>query len=54
VKPWVFAELAEESGEIGDGKFAPSAVHQLDRLAALEIDAGNQHGSRTSTPLSRK
>jgi hypothetical protein len=26
-------------------------VNQLDGLAALQIDARNQHGSRTSTPL---
>jgi hypothetical protein len=26
-------------------------MHQLDGLAPLQIDAGNQHDRRTSTPL---
>src|SRR5262249_31103436 len=48
VKPFVVAKAVEEAEDIGDGEFATAAVDELDGLAALQIDAGNQHERRTS------
>ena len=41
-------EFFEEAEDVGDGQFAAAAVDELNGLAALQIDAGNQHGRRTS------
>ena len=33
--------LAEMMARVGNGKFAATALHELDRLAGLQIDAGD-------------
>src|ERR1700731_5503372 len=50
VQPGIFLEFLQEAEDVGDGKFALPPVNQLNRLSVLQIDAGNQHGRRTSTP----
>ena len=49
VQPGIGFEFFQQAKDIGDSQFAFAAVDQLDGLAALQIDAGNQHGRRTST-----
>ena len=48
VQPFVVAEFVELRVYVGNGEFAAAAVDELDGLAGLEIDAGDQHGRRTS------
>src|ERR1700730_3835375 len=50
VQPGIFFEFPEKPEDVGDSKLAPPPVNQLNRLPVLQIDAGNQHGRRTSTP----
>src|SRR4029077_3405085 len=50
VQPGIILEFLQEAENIGDREFALPPVHQLNGLSALKINAGNQHGSRTSTP----
>ena len=52
MKPGVMAEAVEQAQNIGHGEFALAAVHELHGLAILQVNAGNQHGRRTSTPFS--
>ena len=47
-------KAAKQTGEIGDREFAAAAMDELDSLPALQINARNQHGRRTSMPLSRR
>ena len=46
-----FLEFIQQAKHVGHGQLAPATVHQLYRLSALQIDARNQHGSRTCTPV---
>ncbi len=48
MQPFVAAEFVELRGHVGNGEFATAAVDKLYGLAGLEIDAGDQHGRRTS------
>ena len=48
VQPFVMVEFVELREDVGDGEFAAAAVDELDCLARLQIDAGDQHGKRTS------
>src|SRR5262249_21138461 len=50
VQPFVSLEFVEQAENILDGEFAASAVNELHGLTALQINAGNQHGRRTSMP----
>src|SRR6266581_7338492 len=51
VQPRIFFEFAQETENVRDGPLALLPVNQLNRLSALQVNAGNQHGRRTSTPL---
>ena len=51
MQPFVFFEFVQQSEYIRNRQFAFAAVDQLNCLAALQIDAGNQHGKRTSISL---
>src|SRR6266705_1966701 len=51
VQPRIFFEFPKQAEDVGNCQFALPPVNQLNRLAALQIDAGNQHGRRTSTPF---
>lgn len=48
VQPQIVAEFIELACDIGDGELAMASVDELDGLTGLEIDAGDQHGRRTS------
>src|ERR1700676_3458673 len=48
MQPCVRLDFLEQAEDVGDGELALAAMNQLDRLTALQIDAGNQHGRRTS------
>src|SRR5689334_7275934 len=50
MKPRIPAEFSEKAKDVGNSKFALAAVHQLNGLAILQIDARDQHERRTSTP----
>src|ERR1700674_1270107 len=50
VQPGILLEFLQEAEDVSDGEFALSAMNQLNCQAALQVDAGNQHGRRTSTP----
>ncbi len=41
VQPAVLLEFPQKAEDVGDGKFALPPVNQLNRLPALQIDAGN-------------
>src|SRR5439155_26457367 len=51
MSPEMFLELFQLSKDIRNSQLALPPVHQLDGLPTLQIDAGNQHERRTSTPL---
>ena len=46
MQPFVAAEFVELRGDVGNGEFAAAAADELDGLAGLEINAGDQHGTR--------
>jgi hypothetical protein len=48
VQPGITAEFIELARDVGNGEFAMASVDELDGLTGLEIDAGDQHGNRTS------
>src|ERR1700674_1645502 len=50
VQPGIFLEFLQQTEDVGDGKLSLPSMNQLNRLPVLQIDAGNQHGKRTSTP----
>src|SRR6267378_4132426 len=54
VQPGIGFEFFQQAKNIRDGKFALFSVDQLDGLPALQIDARNQHGSRTWTPCAAR
>src|SRR5207248_10527520 len=54
VEPRILLEFLQQAKNVGDSKFAPSTVHQLNGLPVLQINAGNQHGQRASTPLAAR
>jgi len=54
VEPRMMPETFEEAEDVGDGEFPSAAVNELHGLAALQVDTGNQHGRRTSTPALRR
>src|SRR5690348_4100806 len=47
MQPRIGLEFFEEAEDVGDGEFTLAAVDELDSLAALQVDAGDQH-QRTS------
>jgi len=49
-QPGIPLEFSQKAEDVGDRKLALPPVNQLNRLPVLQIDAGNQHGKRTSTP----
>ena len=51
MQPAVVSEPIEQAQNIGNGKFPFAPVYELNRLATLQINAGNQHGSLTVMPL---
>src|SRR5216683_897338 len=51
VQPRIFFEFPKQAKDVGDCQLALPPAYQLNRLSALQVDAGNQHGRRTSTPF---
>ena len=51
MKPAVVPKPIEQTEDIGNGKLSLAAVYELNRPTPLQINAGNQHGSLTATPL---
>ena len=54
MQPPVLPKTIKQTEDIGHCKLAFTTVYKLNRLAALQINAGNQHGSLTATPLDRR
>jgi hypothetical protein len=54
MEPAVVPKAIEQTEDIGHCNVALTTVYQLNRLTALQINAGNQHGSLTATPLDRR
>ena len=48
VQPRIVAEFIEEAEYVRDREFAAASVNELHGLPALQVDAGDQHGRRTS------
>src|SRR5208282_6694495 len=48
MQPRIGLEFFQKAENVGDSEFPFAAVDELDSLAVLEVDAGNQHGRRTS------
>src|SRR6476661_9283755 len=54
MEPGIGFEFFEEAEDIGDGELSLAAMDKLDCLAALQINAGNQHGVSAWLDLSRQ
>jgi hypothetical protein len=54
MEPAVVPKAIKQTEDIGHCKLAFTTVCKLNRSAALQINAGNQHGSLTATPLDRR
>src|SRR5271163_1639729 len=54
MQPAIGFESLQQPEHVGDGEFALAAVDKLHGLTALQIDAGDQHGKRTSMLCSAK
>src|ERR1700736_3174427 len=54
MQPPVFLKLIEQAEDVRDCQFSPPSTYKLHRLASLQIDAGDQHGSRTSMPCAAR
>ena len=54
MQPGIGLEFLEQAKHVGDGEFAAPPVNELYGLTALQIDAGDQHGRRTSICLAAR
>jgi len=54
VEPAMVPKAIKQTEDLGQCKLAFTTVYKLNRSAALQINAGNQHGSLTATPLDRR
>lgn len=54
VQPRVLLEFFEQVHHVSQSPFPRSPLDELDRLPTLKVDAGNQHGSRSSTLCARE
>src|ERR1700730_5726445 len=50
MQPRIAAKFLEQAEYVADGEFAAPPVNQLHGLSVLQVDAGDQHGRRTSMP----